>query len=556
MRRPREGGAALALGPYQRRATDRLEAWQRAGIGRRLWAHDPTIWSPEPAPELADRLGWLRLPEVMPAQRDALAAFTDEVRGDGVRHVVLLGMGGSSLAPEVFQQICGQASGYPTLTVLDSTHPAAVRGLASQVDLARTLFVVSSKSGTTTETSFLFQYFWQRVAERSPQPGSQFVAITDPGTPLAQLAEARAFRRIWLAPPEVGGRFSALSVFGLVPAALIGADLERLLAAAGSMAAACGPSADAAANPGLVLGAALAELALAGRDKLTLATSSSLASLPAWIEQLVAESTGKDGRGIVPVPDEGLAPEAYGDDRFFIYMKMRGDDVRDLDRKMEAVAGRGHPVARLEVTHPTDIGGEVFRWEVAVAAAGAALGIHPFNQPDVQLAKDLAARAMEAGRASPAQVPEESMDRPETLARSLQAWLGSIRPGDYVAVQAFLAPVPETSSALQEICRSVATRLHVAATAGYGPRFLHSTGQLHKGGPDTGVFLQLVDNPTADEDLAVSEAAYTFGALIRAQARGDLQALRQRGRRVLRINLGADTRDGLRRLVEAMRSLA
>lgn len=530
-------------------------------FARRLWEKDTTLWSSRPVAEITDRLGWLHLPEVMQARIDELTAFAREVTTAGFQHVVLLGMGGSSLAPEVFQQTFGNAPGYPALVVLDSTHPAAVRAVEAALELPRTLFVVSSKSGTTTETLSLFRYFWQRVAVTSPQPGAQFAAITDPKTPLAGLAAERAFRRTWLAPPDVGGRYSALSVFGLVPAALIGVDVRELLDRAQTMAGACGPSAPAERNPGLLLGATIGEAALAGRDKLTLVTSPALAALPSWIEQLVAESTGKDGRGIVPVCDEMLAPpDRYGRDRLFVYTRMLSDDSRDLDHAVEALEALGHPVARIEIADPADLGAEFFRWEAAVAAAGAVLGIHPFNQPDVQLAKDLATRAMDAGGVvagvTAVEHPEVSVERPHALAQSLHAWMASVRPGDYIAVQAYLAPTLPITSALQEIRSNIGDRLHAATTLGYGPRFLHSTGQLHKGGPDTGVFLQLVDDPGAAGDLPIPETRYTFGALIRAQALGDLQALRQRGRRVLRVDLGADAYKGLQRLMETMRAFA
>jgi len=529
-------------------------------FARRLWGKDPTLWSSEPVAEITDRLGWLHLPETMPAQADELTAFAREVRAAGMRHVALLGMGGSSLAPEVFQRSFGNAPGYPALMVLDSTHPAAVRAAEAALDLSRTLFVVSSKSGTTTETLSLFRHFWQQVAAISPHPGTQFVAITDPETPLERLATERAFRRCWLAPPDVGGRYSVLTVFGLVPAALIGVDIRTLLDRAPTMARACGPGVSSDRNPGLILGIAIGEAALAGRDKLTLITSSALAALPSWIEQLVAESTGKDGKGIVPVCSEMSAPpDRYGGDRFFVYTRMLSDDPRDLDHAMEVLEARGHPVARIEVADPADLGAEFFRWEVAVAATGAVLGIHPFNQPDVQLAKDLATRAMDAfgavAGAPSVEHPEASLQDPDALARALDAWMAGVRPGDYVAVQAYLAPTPQTTSALQQFRDSIGERRRVATTLGYGPRFLHSTGQLHKGGPGTGVFLQLVDDPGAAGDLPVPETRYTFGALIRAQALGDLQALRQRDRRVLRVDLGADAQRGLQRLMETMRSL-
>lgn len=531
---------------YQGRIEDRLRAWKGVGFSRRMWARDPTLWSAGrpggPAPELADRLGWLDLPEAMRARLDELKGFAREVADDGTRHVVLLGMGGSSMAPEVFKRTLGPAAGGPGLVVLDSTHPAAVRRVESQIDLDRTLFIVSSKSGTTIETLSLFKYFWHRVGQVQARPGERFVAITDPGTLLERLAQERGFRRTFLAPPDVGGRYSALSVFGLVPAALMGVGLRRLLDRAQEMAASCGPAVPEPDSPGLVLGAALGELALAGRDKVTFLASSSLSGLPDWIEQLVAESTGKDGKGLVPVVDEPpIPPQRYGSDRVFIYLRIAGDDTRDLDDRASGIEAAGHPVVYLHMEEMADLGAEFFRWEVAVAASGAVLGIHPFNQPDVQLAKDLAREAM-AQAAVPAgaleQVATDEVPVPsvESLAGALNSWGVQLRPGDYCGLQVYLAPDEATTAALQGLRQAIFERWGVATTLGYGPRFLHSTGQLHKGGPEAGVFVQIVDDP--EEDLRVPEAEYTFGELIRAQALGDLQALRQRGRRALRVRLG------------------
>lgn len=546
-RRPRVAG-------YQDRIEDRLRAWQKAGFSRRLWAGDPTLWTAAwPAersagwpgrtvPELADRLGWLSLPETMGGGLDDLADFARGVAEAGTRHVVLLGMGGSSMAPEVFQHTFGPAAGAPALIVLDSTHPSAVRRVESQIDLGHTLFLVSSKSGTTTETLSLFRYFWRRTSQAQARPGGRFVAITDPGTPLERLAREREFCRTFLGRVDVGGRYSALSAFGLVPAALIGVDVRRVLGRAQGMAAACGPAEQEADNPGLVLGAALGELALAGRDKVTFLASPSLAALPAWIEQLVAESTGKDGKGIVPVVDEPMEvldpPARCGADRAFVYLRLAADEARGQDALADALDAAGHPVVRLYLAEMADIGAEFFRWEVAVAAAGSLLGIHPFNQPDVQLAKELAGQAMarQAGQDAP---PGD-----------LGTWAAQVRPGDYVGLQAYLAPDEATSAALVGLRHAVSARWGVATTLGYGPRFLHSTGQLHKGGPDNGAFIQFVDDP--GEDLDIPETGHTFGRLISAQAMGDLQALRQRGRRVVRVGLGRDIARGLTRLKDLL----
>jgi transaldolase/glucose-6-phosphate isomerase len=541
----------LALGAFQGAVDRRVGAWREASLPRRLWARDSTIWSATPVPEITDRLGWLTLPEVMHDQLPDLLAFGDEVRREGFRHAVLLGMGGSSLAPEVFQRTFGNAPGHPELLVLDSTHPAAVSATDAAVDLRRTLFLVSSKSGTTQETLSFFRYFWRRVGQTIGECRSRFVAITDPGTPLERLARERSFRRIFSATPDVGGRYSALTAFGLVPAALVGAPVPAVLDSAWRMAEASASCVAAALNPGLLLGAVLGELGQAGRDKITLVASPSLASFPSWLEQLIAESTGKDHKGLVPVADEPLAaPDRYQADRLFVSLELEADDRKAIDRQMSALGTTGHPVVRIRVGDRTDLGQEFFRWELAVAAAGAVLGIQPFNQPDVELAKQLARQAMAAPAGGGASVEEAIASRPDSLAPALTAWLTSVRPGDYLALQAYLAPSKEISALVEDLRAALRQRTLAATTLGYGPRFLHSTGQLHKGGPATGLFLQLVDEPAAD--IPVPETAYTFGQLIRAQAVGDYQALKQRGRRVLRVQLGRDVTAGLAALRKAI----
>ncbi|MCZ6745224.1 MAG: hypothetical protein O7D31_11195, partial [Alphaproteobacteria bacterium] len=501
----------------------------------------------------------------MAGQIEGIERFADQVCTEGTRHVVLLGMGGSSLAPEVFAAASGGGAHYPELIVLDSTHPKAVLDVERRIDIARTLFLVSSKSGTTLETLSLFRTFWQRAGQSGSGSGRRFVAITDAGSPLAVLAADRGFRNTFLAPEDVGGRYSALSVFGLVPAALAGMDIRRLLAGARAMAEACGPGVAETENPALVLGAALAELARSGRDKLTFLTSPALNALPAWIEQLVAESIGKDGVGIVPVAGEAPGgAEVYGDDRFFVSIRLAGDEAGAGDGPGEAsgplllaLIAAGHPLARIELSDVTGLAQEMFRWQVAVAAAAAALGVHPFDQPDVEIAKKLARQAM-APAAQDAKMPEAGpaassgigSGDPEALMQALSAWIGGARPGDYVALQAYLAPTEETTKALTDIRLALRDRFALAVTLGFGPRFLHSTGQLHKGGPDNGLFLQLVDEP--DDDIAIPETNYGFAALIGAQALGDLGAIEQRGRRVLRVDLGTDTASGLAALAKAL----
>jgi transaldolase/glucose-6-phosphate isomerase len=582
------GGQALPemrLGRYAAAVEQRLARWQAERFGERLWQKDPTLWTSDPrTPEIADRLGWLDLPAAMRPRVAALQALGTEARAEGTRDAVVLGMGGSSLAPEVFARTFGPAPGHPRLTVLDSTHPVAVAGLAARLDLARTLFVVSSKSGTTTEMLSFFYLFWDRAGQSAPPAGRgrHFVAVTDPGTPLARLAQERRFRALVEAPPDVGGRYSALTPFGLVPAGLLGVDLADLLERGREMAEECGGEVAAADNPGLRLGAALGELTLAGRDKVTFAATPGLASFPLWLEQLIAESTGKIGRGIVPVAGEPLGPpEAYGEDRFFVGLLL-GDETAGLGERLDALERAGHPVARFRLAAPADLAREMFRWEVAVAAAGSVIGVHPFNQPDVQLAKELAGKAMKeqaaahaagldaaaaqgsagaaAGEGDAAAGSGGGADgavraaEPAALGRALAGWLAGAGPGSYLGLQAYLAPSDATGAALSALQAELSRRTRFATTLGYGPRFLHSTGQLHKGGPASGRFLQLVD--AADEDLPVPETSYTFGTLIRAQAEGDRQALLQRGRRVLRVELGGDVQGGLANLRSAVAALA
>ena len=544
----------LHIGRYQRRVNRRVKDWQAAQFASRVWQKDYTLWSKEPQPELTDRLGWLELPERMEKQVAGLRAFADQVKADGIKHVVLLGMGGSSLAPEVFQQTFGNTAGYPKLQVLDSTHPAAVKAVEAGIDLTRTIFLVSSKSGTTTETNSFFYYFWDKLKQITGSPGTHFVAITDPGTPLEKLAKERNFRATFNAPDDVGGRYSALTVFGLVPAALIGVNVGEILAHARRMSQACGASVADADNPGLILGAALGELTLVKRDKVTFLCSPSLAAFPAWAEQLIAESTGKDRKGIVPVANENLAaPERYGNDRFFVYLRFEGDENHALDRQVAALETNGHPVAHLDLRDKHDLGQEFFRWEFAVAAAGAAIGIHPFNQPDVQLAKDLAKKTMESAGGKGGKKPREEIaaDDGDALRKAVDSWLAKKKARDYVAVQAYIDPSADHTERLKGTCALIQERLGVATTLGFGPRFLYSTGQLHKGGPNSVLVLQIVDRPA--DNLAVPETNYTFDALIKAQALGDFTALKQRRRRVLRIDIGNDTTGGLNLLAEALR---
>ena len=534
----------------------RLESWSAQRVAERLWAKDGSLWaaSGKDPGSVAAWLGWLDLPEAMAGRVAELEHLARDVREDGYRRAAVLGMGGSSLAPELFSRVFmaetagsdGEATraGFE-LRVLDSTHPDAVRGFRSWASQARTLFIVSSKSGSTTEPN-AFQAAMSEIA-----PALDFLAITDPGTPLAELARAQEFRGIVEAPPDVGGRYSALTVFGLVPAALAGVDVATLLERARRMAAAC-RAGHAAANPGLALGAALGEAALAGRDKLTIATSSRLAAFGDWAEQLVAESTGKAGVGIVPVVGEPVGePDRYADDRVFVVMSLGGDT--ELEAFGSRLAEAGHPVHRIRIDDPLDVGGEFVRWEIATAAAGIVLGIDPFDQPNVQESKDATTGLLEAFRtkgALPQPAPLVSEpgvaatadpaalgDTPVTVDGAIRQLMSTVSAGrDYVAILAYLPPDPDVDDVLQRIRSAIRDGIGAATTLGYGPRFLHSTGQLHKGGPDTGVFVQLTAAPS--KDLPIPGWDESFGTLIAAQALGDLASLQRRGRRAVRLHFG------------------
>ncbi len=543
----------LVLGPNEEKLQSRIKKWEQDSFARRFWKKDYTLWSPKQVSEISDRMGWLNLPEVMHEQIDQLLGFAREIKDEGFTHVVLLGMGGSSLAPEVFQRTFGNAAGYPELIVLDSTHPAAVRGIEGRIDLQRTLFLVSSKSGSTIEPLSFFRYFWSRIEQVGQMASRHFVAITDPGTPLEKLAGERNFRRVFLATPDVGGRYSALTVFGLVPAALIGVDIKRVLDEAWTMAEACATAVPVPQNPGLCLGAALGELAVAGRDKLTFVAPPSLSALPSWLEQLVAESTGKQGKGEIPVAGETLAgPAAYGHDRVFAHFSITGEDDAATEAKLKSLEAAGHPHLCFRLSGKMDLGQEFFRWEVAVAALGSVLEINPFNQPDVELAKELARQAMAAHGSQKARI--KTVDVSATrLQDEFASWLKRARANSYIAIQAYLAPSDKLNGELHTLQDLLRNRTRLATSVGYGPRFLHSTGQLHKGGPNTGLFLQLIDE--FDTDVAVPEADYTFGQLIRAQALGDYRALRQHRRKVLRVQLGSDAAAGLVRLSQVFQQL-
>ncbi|HET9879155.1 MAG TPA: transaldolase [Candidatus Limnocylindria bacterium] len=541
----------------------RLATWEEERVAERLWERDGSLWeaSGKAAEEIAAWLGWLDLPDETGGRIDELGHVARDVRADGYRRAAVLGMGGSSLAPDLFAHLFAGPDGAPhgdglELRILDSTHPDVVRGFRSWATAARTLFCVSSKSGSTTEPNAF------HAAMAAEVPALDFVAITDPGSSLAELARAQEFRAIFDGPPDVGGRYSALSAFGLVPAALAGVDLEVLLDRARGMAEACRrPALD---NPGLALGAAIAEAARSGADKLTLLTSDRLAPLGDWIEQLVAESTGKAGTGIIPVVREPIGEaSAYGADRYFVFLSLAGDRGA-----LGAVAGelmdRGHQGQHIELADPYDVGAEFVRWEVATAAAGIVLAIDPFDQPNVQESKDATRDLLDAFAAngslpSPSPLvaepglaayadPAALGDEPVTVDGAVRQLLGQLGEGDYLAILAYLPQEPELERRLGALRGRIRDSLGVATTLGFGPRFLHSTGQLHKGGPDSGVFLQLTADPS--RDLPIPGWDQTFGTLIAAQALGDMGSLQRRGRRALRLH-GAEAGDLVTRL-EAM----
>ncbi len=523
----------------------------------RLWAADTSLWKPEAAAHqeiIAAALGWLTVFDDVREQLDGLRDFVGDVRAEGFRSAVLLGMGGSSLAPEVFRDVLG-GDGLE-LHVLDSTDPAAVHAVEAAIDLDRTLFIVASKSGGTTETARFHDYFYALLREHcGDHAGAHFVAITDEGTSLERRAVEQGFRAVFINASDIGGRYSALSFFGLVPAALLGLDLERLLDGALAMARSCAAEVPAAENPALQLGAALGALAAAGRDKLTLVCVPPLAPLGVWIEQLVAESTGKEGKGILPVDLEALDDvESYAADRVFCVVRVAG--VPYASAVLEQLAAAGHPVLEHELAAVDDLAGEMLRWELATAIAGFVLGIDPFDQPNVQESKDVTAKLLSAYAADGELPASDDSDGPrrafpvgdDELPAALREFFAAVVPGDYVALQAYVAPAAPIWERLQSARLRLRDRLRVATTLGYGPRYLHSTGQYHKGGPNRGHFLQLVGHDP--RDVKIPDQPYSFSVLKRAQARGDLAALQAHECRALRVCLGDDVAAGLDRLAD------
>ncbi len=551
------GRAAFRLGPFQSAFSDALAEMDRQNIMTRIWRRDHTVWNPEPK-EISNRLGWLNSAVEMSGRVQELESAAREIQSEGFRDAVLLGMGGSSLAPEVLMNAFGAREGYPALRVMDSTDPQAVLSCAGELDPARTVFIVSTKSGGTVETISLFKFFFRWTAEKLGEgaAGSHFLAVTDKGSLLEDFARKFRFRGTCLNDPEIGGRYSVFSYFGLLPGALIGADIGKLLERGKAAMRDCGGGVKAAENPAAQLGAALSVLASRGRDKLTVFPHPALAPLGEWLEQLLAESTGKDGRGILPVIGEPAGdPSVYGNDRVFLNLSLKGENPDSA--LLSRLAAAGHPILEIRSEDLFDIGYQFFLWEISTAVAGSLLGINPFDQPNVESAKVLARSMISEFLETCTLPPEAAVRAGRSPGEALRAFLDQSREGDYATFQAFLAPSRAADRGMLDLRKAVRDHYRLATTAGYGPRYLHSTGQLHKGDRGNGLFIQFTADSAAnagipDEPDSVS-ASISFGTLRTAQALGDKKALTNGGRRVLHIHLGDDISGGLQNLAEAVR---
>jgi transaldolase/glucose-6-phosphate isomerase len=525
------------LGPLTDRVNSAMEAAVVDEVARRIWSKDSSLWKSDEnnAKVIKNSLGWLTVADEMLGVADELVEFAETIRAGGFQHVMVCGMGGSSLCPEVLARTFGRQEGFPELLVLDSTDPDVIAAFAQRIDIERCLFIIASKSGSTTEPNVFYKFWYDQLSRRSENPGDNFIAITDPGSPLVETAAELKFRRTFLNQSDIGGRYSALSYFGMVPAALMGLDVRRFLDRARQVA-----QPDVTEESALPLGVIMGECANAGRDKLTLVIDPSLETLGLWIEQLVAESTGKEGKGILPVNGELVGtPEVYGNDRLFVSISLGAVSKQTKD-KLDALAEAGHPVVHRELASVYRLGAEFFEWEFATACAGWRLGINPFDQPNVQEAKDATKELLESfvrrGRLD---------ERDESAADEVF----TIKPGDYIAFLNFIEETPEIDRQFQELRTQLRETTRCAVTVGYGPRFLHSTGQLHKGGPDTGVFFLIIAEDQADFPIPGED--YTFSILKQAQALGDFRALAKRGRRVIGIEISNNSLDALEKTVGA-----
>ncbi len=555
-------------GPLAGAVAASLEEWKRNNKVARLWQKDASLWS---GTDESNWLGWLTITEEQLAHIDALKQIAEDVKKARFKDALLLGMGGSSLCPEVLRMTFGKIKGYPELHVLDSTDPAQIKAIEAKVDLKSTICIVSSKSGSTLEPNIYKQYFFERVKAKvgEKEAGNRFIAITDPGSKLRQVAEADKFRKIFFGVPSIGGRYSALSNFGMVPAAVMGIDVAKFLKNTEEMVEACDASSAADSNPGVVLGTILGVAANHGRDKITIVTSPGIFDLGAWLEQLIAESTGKIGKGIIPVDRERLAkPATYGNDRVFAYLRLASKPNKAQDAAVAALEKAGHPVVRITLPNTYNLGQEFFRWEIATAVAGSIIGINAFNQPDVEASK-IETKKLTSQYETTGSLPQELPFFEETgiklfadeknaaalkggakLADVLKTHLSRLGTGDYFAVLGYITMNPANEKTLQSIRHAVRDKKKVATVLGFGPRFLHSTGQAYKGGPNSGVFLQI----TCDDakDFLVPGQKYTFGVVKAAQARGDFAVLAERGRRAVRVHLGKNLKSGLATLTKAV----
>ncbi len=557
-----------SLGKHADAVSAAIKEADKGDVMRRIWRKDAKLWKDDEAHQaiIKNALGWLTVPDQMIGAEEDLVEFADRIRNvREFKHVMVCGMGGSSLCPEVLRQTFGKQEGYPELLVLDSTDPDAFSDIADQIDITHCMFIISSKSGTTTEPAVFYKYWWDQVSKRKENPGECFIAITDPGTKMEADATRDKFKRIFLNPADIGGRYSALSYFGLVPAALAGIDVRKLLDRAERIVHSCASVVPAADNPGAKLGAILGECAKAGRDKCTIICDPKIGSFGLWVEQLLAESTGKDGKGIVPVAGEPLGtPSVYGDDRLFVSISV-GKLDSEVEAKFKALEAAGHPVVYRTLTDIYDLGEEFFLWEIATAFAGWRLGINPFDQPNVQESKDATKELLEAYTRDGKLTEQGVLAKDDSLtiyaddktraalasssvADAIKAHLARVKPGDYIALLDYIEETPEHEAAIQAIRTHLRDATKCATTTGYGPRFLHSTGQLHKGGSDAGVFIQITAPDS--RDVPIPGEPYSFNTLKQAQALGDFRSLASRGRRAIRIDLGANVLSGLKRLHE------
>ena len=556
---PKELSAAVAAS---------LDDWKNNNKVARLWQKDASLWS---SSDENKWLGWLTITEQQLANLATLKQLAVEVKKAKFKHILLLGMGGSSLCPEVLRMTFGKIAGFPELHVLDSTDPAQIKAIEKKLDLKKTLCIVSSKSGSTLEPNIFKQYFFERVGKAVGDQvvGSRFIAVTDPGSKMQQVAEDDKFWKIFAGDPTIGGRYSALSNFGMVPAAAMGMDLGKFLKTTEEMVQACGANSAADTNPGVLLGNILGVAANHGRDKITIITAPGISDLGAWLEQLIAESTGKIGKGVIPVDREKLAkPSVYGSDRIFAYLRLANKPNKAQDTAVRAIEKAGHPVVRITLPNVYALGQEFFRWEIATAVAGSIIGINAFNQPDVEASK-IETKKLTSQYEATGSLPPESpffiakdaklfaddknsaaLSGGKSLNEIVKTHLSRIGAGDYFAVLGYIPMNAENEKALQTIRMSVRDAKKVATCLGFGPRFLHSTGQAYKGGPNSGVFLQITCDDASD--LAVPGQKYTFGVVKAAQARGDFAVLAERGRRALRVHLGKNLKSGLNALAKAV----